>query len=137
MKLEVIKKGQGKYARGVAYLLIGLLMLFGAIRLFATINVRNKLVLVEDLPVIGDLTGYKLIAVGLFSISMLIVHLILNRPAMVDLLIDTEQEMKKVSWPSKREVQSATIVVVIVTFVIATMLFGFDELLHALFQLIF
>ena len=51
-------------------------MLFGAIRLFATINVRNKLVLVEDLPVIGDLTGYKLIAVGLFSISMLIVHLI-------------------------------------------------------------
>jgi preprotein translocase SecE subunit len=54
----------------------------------------------------------------------------------VDLLIDTEQEMKKVSWPSRKEVQSATLVVVLVTVTMAMLLFGFDEILQALFGLV-
>ena len=55
MSLEIYKKGQGKVARVSAYILLGLLILFGAYRLHATFNVPGEGVLVEKLPVIGDL----------------------------------------------------------------------------------
>ena len=61
----------------------------------------------------------------------------LNRPASVDTLIDTEQELKKVSWPSKTEVRNATLVVVLVTFVMAILLFGFDRILQWVFRLVY
>ena len=137
MSLEIYKKGQGKYARGSAYLLCGLLILFGAIRLHATFNVPGEHVWVADVPIIGSITLYKVVATLAFLGGMLALHLVLNRPKSTDLLIDTEQEMRKVSWPSRAEVKSATIVVVVVTFVMGLSLFGFDELLRRLFRLVY
>ena len=97
MKLENLTKGQGKRARGIAYLLGGGLVLFGAIALFATINEPGKNVWVDGIPVIGQITLYNAIAAVVFGLGLLAWHLFLNRPSLVDLLIDTEQEMKKVS----------------------------------------
>jgi preprotein translocase SecE subunit len=137
MSLEIFKKGQGKVARVSAYLLFGLLILFGAVRLHATFNVPGKGVLAEGVPVIGSLTIMKLIAAAVFLLGMLALHMVLNKASAANLLIDTEQEMRKVSWPSWPEVKSATFVVVIVTFVMGMSLFGFDQALQALFSFIF
>ncbi len=137
MKLETLKKGQGIYARRLAYGLCGALVAFGAYALWTVINRADKGVMVDNVPVIGEITVYNVIALVVFLIGMLLLHLFLNRVGMVDLLIDTEQEMKKVSWPSKKEVKNSTIVVVIVTFVMAMSLFGFDKLLRAVFRLVF
>ena len=136
MNLEIYKKGQGKYARGSAYLLGGLLILFGAVRLHATFNVPGQHVWVTDLPIIGSITLYKVISAAVFLGGMLALHLVLNGNKTADLLIDTEQEMRKVSWPSRKEVQSATMVVVVVTFIMGMALFGFDEVLQRVFRLI-
>jgi preprotein translocase SecE subunit len=137
MSLEIYKKGQGKTARLTAYVLLGLLVLFGAYRLHATFNRPGEGVLVEGLPLLGALTLMKVFAALAFLGGMLALHVVLNRAAVTDLLIDTEQEMRKVSWPSWAEVKSATLVVVLVTFVMGMMLFGFDWLLQRLFRLIF
>jgi preprotein translocase SecE subunit len=137
MNLEIYKKGQGKYARAVAYGIGSLLILFGAVRLHATFNVPNKGVLVEDLPLIGDFTIYKVIGIVAFFLGVLLWHLVLNRPSLTDLFIDTEQEMRRVSWPSKKDVKVASIVVIIVTFIMGLSLYGFDKLLQHLFKLIF
>ncbi len=136
MKLEVVKKGQGKQARGLAYLLGGGLVLFGAISLFAFINRQGQFVWVSDVPVIGQISLYNVVATASFALGLLILHLFLNRPSFVDLLIDTELEMRKVSWPTKKEVQNATIIVVFVTVLLAVMLYGFDWLLQLIFKLI-
>ena len=136
MNLEIIKKGQGGRARGLAYLLSGGIVLYGAIALYATINRPGENVFISKLPVIGDLSLYKIIAVVVFGVGLLLSHLFLNRASLVDLMIDTEQEMKKVSWPSRAEVQSSSIVVVVVTFILAMVLFGFDNLLQWLFRLV-
>jgi preprotein translocase subunit SecE len=136
MKLEVVKKGQGKQARGLAYLLGGGLVLFGAISLFAFINRQGQFVWVSDVPVIGQISLYNVIATASFALGLLALHLFLNRPSFVDLLIDTELEMRKVSWPTKKEVQNATIIVVFVTVLLAVMLYGFDWLLQLIFKLI-
>ena len=77
------------------------------------------------------------IALGVFMGGMLLVHLFLNKPASTELLIATEQEMRKVSWPSWPEVKSASLVVVVVTFVFGMSLFAFDKALQGLFSFIF
>jgi preprotein translocase SecE subunit len=152
MSLEIYKKGQGKTARITAYALLGVLILFGAYRLHATFNVPGEGVLVgtsgklwgdtpplidASVPVLGTITIMKVVSVIAFGLGMLALHLVLNGPKMATILIDTEQEMRKVSWPSKTEVRSATIVVVIVTFVMALSLYGFDVGLQHLFSLVF
>ena len=138
MSLEIYKKGQGKAARVTAYVLLGILVLFGAYRLYATFNVPGEGVLVDaNIPVIGQITVMKIVSFLVFAGGMLALHLALNAPKMATLLIDTEQEMRKVSWPSRNEVKSATIVVVIVTFVMAMSLYGFDQGLQRLFSFIF
>ncbi len=149
-QLEIIKPGQGRYARGAAYFLGMLLVVFGGISLYATINVPfdaratptstwekiEHALYVPNVPLLGHISAYRVIAFIAVLFGALALHLLLNRPTVVDTLIDTEQELKKVSWPSKREVWNATLVVVLVTFTMAIMLFGFDWLLRALFQLV-
>jgi preprotein translocase SecE subunit len=138
MNLEIYKKGQGKIARVTAYSLVGVLILFGAYRLFATFNVPGEGVLVAArIPVIGQITIMKIVAIVAFAVGLLLMHLVLNGPKLATLLIDTEQEMRKVSWPSKSEVKSATLVVVLVTFIMAFSLFGFDQGLQRLFSFVF
>jgi preprotein translocase SecE subunit len=137
MSLEIYKKGQGKFARICAYAFVGILVAFGAWRFHATFNVPGEGVLVDQLPLIGALTYLKIATLGVFLAGLLATHLMLNGPKIADLLIDTELEMRKVSWPSWPEVKSATLVVVIVTFVMGVALFGFDKALQGLFSFIF
>jgi preprotein translocase SecE subunit len=136
MGLEIYKTGQGKIARSAAYALGAGLVIFGGFRLYATIN-RPNAAWVEGVPLLGALSPYNTIAIVVTLLGILGLHLVLNRASTVDMLIDTEQELKKVSWPSGKEVQNATVVVVLVTFTMAMLLFGFDELLRLVFRLVF
>jgi preprotein translocase SecE subunit len=137
MGFEVLKKGQGTLARSVAYALGGLLVVFGAYRFFAAFNQPTADVLAEDLPLLGDLNVWKVVAIALGLLGLLGLHLVLNRPKAVDGLIDTEQELRKVSWPTIPEVWNATLVVVLVTTVLAMVMYGFDLVLVRLFDLVF
>jgi preprotein translocase subunit SecE len=49
---------------------------------------------------------------------------------------DTRGELRKVSWPTRREAQSLTVVVIIVMVVMAIFLGGFDYLFFQFFELI-
>ncbi len=137
MQLEILKKGQGTWARVAAYVFCGALVLFGAVRFFATFNDPGVTPLVRGLPLLGDVNWFKVAAVVVFLLGMLAVHLMLNRPRAVDALIDTEGELRKVSWPSRREVKSATIVVAVVTVVLGMSLYGFDWALQRVLHLFF
>ena len=57
-------------------------------------------------------------AVGTYFIS--------NRPRVADFLLETEAEMKKVSWPSTNEIWGSSIVVLIVTIIFGVYLLGVD-----------
>ena len=57
-------------------------------------------------------------------------------PRFSDFLISVEAEMTKVSWPSRAELYRASLVVVVVIFLMAVLLFGFDLFWRWLFQLI-
>ena len=136
MALEIQKKGQGTYARATAYAIGALLVLFGAWSLYATINRPNQFE-VAQLPVLGTVSAFQVIALVVAAGGLFALHWVLNKPKSVDLMIETEQEMKKVSWPTIPEVWNATLVVVAVTATLAVTMSVFDLALRKLFHLVF
>ena len=53
-----------------------------------------------------------------------------NRPKTADFLIETENELKnKVTWPSRKEEVSASIVVVVTVLILSVFIFGVDYLM--------
>ncbi|MCC7137406.1 MAG: preprotein translocase subunit SecE [Planctomycetes bacterium] len=52
-------------------------------------------------------------------------------------MIETEQEMRRVSWPTSKEVWNATIVVSFVSLLLAVAMSSFDWILRKLFHLVF
>ncbi|MCE9591536.1 MAG: preprotein translocase subunit SecE [Planctomycetes bacterium] len=51
---------------------------------------------------------------------------VFNKPAVVDFFIATESEMKKVNWPSRKEIVGATWIVICGTFLMALLLLVID-----------
>ena len=54
-----------------------------------------------------------------------------------DFLKEVRVESTKVSWPSRRELRDATIVVVVTTLIMATILFILDQILNLVLKLLF
>ncbi|MEZ0229866.1 MAG: preprotein translocase subunit SecE [Planctomycetota bacterium] len=54
---------------------------------------------------------------------------LVNYPRFVDFLIDTESELKKVSWASRRQVMSESIVVLATVVIVGLFVFTVDQLL--------
>jgi preprotein translocase subunit SecE len=52
--------------------------------------------------------------------------LFLNRPRWADFLISVQSEIDKVTWPSKSEIKKNTIVVLVLLFSMASIVFVFD-----------
>lgn len=70
---------------------------------------------------------FLLLAAGIFMLW------VLNRPRIVDFLIATEAEMRKVNWPARREVIGSTWVVVLGTLMMALLLWVVDVVFAELF----
>jgi preprotein translocase subunit SecE len=54
-----------------------------------------------------------------------------------DFLVEVRNEMKRVTWPSQREVYATTVVVILTSVFFGLYLFGVDLALNALVQRIF
>ena len=63
----------------------------------------------------------------------LIYMLVARNVTAVDFLVATESEMKKVSWPTRREVTGSTIIVIFTSVTIALFCFCFDRAFFLLF----
>ena len=61
---------------------------------------------------------------------------IVNYSGFADFLIAVEAEMNKVSWPTKKELWNASVVVMFVIFAMAAVLFVFDAIWTAVFEAI-
>lgn len=61
---------------------------------------------------------------------------LVNHPPFADFLVAVEAEMDKVSWPGRPELFRATTVVIVVMFLLAAVLFVFDQIWQLFFRLI-
>ncbi len=91
----------------------------------------------DQLQYVGNLWVRTFIPVALLVVSgWLIFWLVGQNRKFVDFLIATEGELKKATWPSRREVIGATKVVIVTVFALAALLFVFDTFFMLFFEAI-
>lgn len=82
------------------------------------------------IPVIGvDVTPAFLIALVVFAAAMILLYRKTESPKIADALIDTESELRKVTWPTVPDAIQASITVVLCVLVLMAILAGADYLL--------
>jgi len=135
----IYKKGQGAYSRVVVGIALGVLALF------ASISLHNALI---GLPPIAGNTRIPLVDIGLtwglisaFALFIFLSYLICiivagfrtgikfidNRgKKCIEFFIEAQNELQKVSWPTKYELIGSTIVVIISVVVIGFFILGVD-----------
>ncbi len=68
------------------------------------------------------------------ALGIWIGYRVVNLPSFADFLIAVEAEMNKVSWPSRSELYRSSVVVIVVIFLLAGILFGFDFIWQTFFR---
>jgi len=117
MALRVYKKGQGTAARGTAGVVLALLAGWAARQMWFTTAGWA-------LPAQVIATG---LVAGLFGVLPL--YLILFHHQVADLLIETQQELRKVAWSTRAEVIGSTAVVLVTVVFLSLFIFVTDTIL--------
>jgi preprotein translocase SecE subunit len=131
---------QGRLARMAAFWTITLLLLFGCNFLFEQLLAFGSLqdpIAGYRIPIVSvDLSPAFLISSVVFLIGLAFIFRWQQKPKVADLLIDTEAELKKVTWPTMDEVINSSIIVVIFVLFLGAYLAGADYLLSRVMRYI-
>jgi preprotein translocase SecE subunit len=130
------RPGQGVYARGAAAGAVLLLALFGSWRLY--VQVRG--VTDKSVPLLGMQVPYAALwAAAAFVLMAAVIFLFTfglgtglksldaRTQGLIDLLIDTEAELAKVSWPSSEVLSRSTAAVLVAMVLLGIFLFCVDS----------
>lgn len=136
LRILTYRSDKGRYVRGAAFGMLVALAYYGAVTLrdFLSWNwARNELgftIPVLEIP----LTAGFLIALAVFVASVVAVRYAVNHPKAADLLIDTEEELQRVTWPTWPETWNGSVVVVVTVITMLVLLAGADVILSRLFE---
>jgi preprotein translocase subunit SecE len=119
LRVGIYKRSQGRITRQVTFAVVAIVAALGLLRLSTIMASR------------GPHWQYAVPGV-LLAIALWVAYRLVNVPAFADFLIAVEAEMNKVSWPTRSELTRASMVVLIVIFSLATILWSYDLLWKAL-----
>lgn len=141
------RKDQGRYARMAAFWTLAVLLLYGSWQLKTELTslFPHSLghVLGSNaegqggwrLPIVGvNVSPAFLLAVLVAVGGLWLLHRFLEAPKRADLLIETEHELRKVSWPTLDEAVDGSIVVVVVVLFLMGFMAATDFVLGIVFQ---
>jgi preprotein translocase SecE subunit len=136
------RKDQGRYARMLAFWALILLIAYGCFHSGGFVSVLDRWmadsnrVLIDHFPLLGKLKVSTCIVLGVLLISGLLIHVILAKPKIAAALVDTEAEMRKVTWPTWPEAWQGTVAVTAMVVVLFVFLTGVDRLLSEVMLLL-
>ena len=82
------------------------------------------------IPVLGySVTPAFLISLAVGAVSVFLLYRWLEKPKNADLLIDTESELRKVTWPTFKDVVNSSLVVIFCVLFLLVFLAGSDILI--------
>lgn len=121
-RTSLFKRNQGRIVRQVTFIAVAVAVALGLWRMNATFSQE-----------VGATIRYILTGI-LLAAGLWIAYRLVNVPQFADFLIAVEAEMAKVSWPTRTEVYRSSVVVLLMIFSLAVVLFVFDFLWSQLFQ---
>lgn len=139
----IYKKGQGYWTRMgtligatiIAFLIVQYLYTHGR-TWFTTTTIKHNLdgsIEQATSPAMGKVLG---LCGGFLIVFFAIVHRVMNKPRVVEFLIATDSEMKKVNWTSRAELMGSTKVVIVFMVLVSVILFFFDTFFGQLFYML-
>ncbi len=136
--MTTYKADQGRLARMAAFWSMTLLALFGSTFLYELlvgIDAMKSLIGGITIPIVGiGLNGAFVISVAVFATAAGLIYRWEQKPKVADLLIDTESELRKVTWPTGQEVMNSSMVVIFCVVLIGAYLAGADYLLNRIMK---
>jgi len=131
MRLNIYKRGQGKYTRlGTAFGL-GVVVALGCLKLYDMLEPGIPWVNVSRRATLWVAT---MVPAGLFVVLSILVFWLVNKPSVADFMIAAEGEIKKVSWSSRKEIAVSTFIVVVVVVATAVLLGTTDLVFYHFFD---
>lgn len=133
------RKDQGRLARMATFWSLAVLLAYGCIRMRTELSGLFPDSLGEGLggmtlPLVGmPLSPALLLAIGSFALGLWFLNRTLEKPKNADLLIETESELRKVTWPSLDETIDGSIVVMVVVVFLMAFMAGTDFILGEVF----
>ena len=124
----IYKKGQGYWTRMMSAIAAGLLIFMGASWLWKTMD-QVRIGAIEAVYVQAGTAVIFISVLAVLGYYLIAVH-----KKVVDFLIATEGEMKKVNWSTRREIMGSTWVVISLTFIVATIIGFLDMGYSMIFQ---
>lgn len=129
--LRCAKPGQGRWVRGIGLASVAALAAFGATALYRMPSSGSlwwaDLWRGTVLGVVLPLKPVLFAALGAFGTVTLVAYALSNRESWAEFLIETEGEVKKVSWPARKEYLGSALVVVLVITIVSLFLWAADE----------
>jgi len=121
MVFDIYKRGQGKYTRLCSAFGAAIIVGLGCLQLYKKLDGTDLGLWVKTM-----------IPAALFVALGLLIFWLVNKPSIVDFMVASEGEMKKVSWSSRKEIAVSTFIVIMVVIIMAVLL-GFTDLTFQLF----
>jgi preprotein translocase subunit SecE len=123
LRVGIYKRSQGRVTRQVTFAALAAAIALGLMRLSTICT--------------GKGPEWQFAVPGvLLLIGLWVSYRVVNVPSFADFLIAVEAEMNKVSWPTRSELFRASMVVLVLIFVLATILAVFDLAWGLLFRLL-
>ena len=113
MSVGIYKQGQGYWVRLMSAIGYGLIVMMGVVWLWDQIGGIK----IGDIEPVYTQGAMAILLVAFFG--LIGYHLIGRKPKLVDFMISTEGEMRKVNWSTRREIFGSTILVILLTLFIA------------------
>jgi preprotein translocase subunit SecE len=127
------KADQGRYARLAAFWSLAILIFYGCTSLYTELTSRFasfKAPLAESfprVPVVGVPVNLAMLVATVVLIGgMWLLQRFLEKPRWADLLIETEAELRKVTWPTWAEAARSSVVVIACVLFLMAFLAGSD-----------
>lgn len=115
-EVGLYKRNQGRLVRQGTGFALALIFFVAAYRLEGWLQ----------FGVASDLLVRYFISGLLFAFGAWFSYRIVNWPRFADFLVSVEAEMNKVSWPTRQELIRSSVVVLVVLFFLAIVLFAYD-----------
>ena len=136
--MKAYKADQGRLARMAAFWAIALMLLFGCTflhaQLTAYVGSMKEPIGGLRLPIVGvDVTPSFVLTSALFLVGMIVLMAWQQKPKVADLLIETESELRKVTWPTLTEVVNSSMVVIVFVALLMGFLAASDWVLNRVF----
>lgn len=130
-------------ARMAAFWTLAILLVYGCMSLHTQLGISlgetatKPLIGIDTIPILGLVPNLALIiSLSVFFGGLWLLNRWLNKPKNADLLIETEHELRKVTWPTLEETVNGSMLVVGCVVFLMAFLAGTDYLLARILRFV-